>query len=95
MNRKLNTVLFLIGATLVNLSILVVLALIVGFLLGAMYQKFGIDSRAMSLLAVILILTSAVFGTFFLYSRLIKWTMRKWNLDDYIEPVFRKRRRQN
>lgn len=76
-----------------NLSMLVALALIIGALLGSMYRKFGISSQAMSLLAVILILSGAVFGTFFFYSKLVKWVIRKWNLDSYIKPVFQKRRR--
>jgi len=95
LNKKLNTIFFLIGATVLNLLILVVLALAIGAVLGSIYQKLGISSQAMSLLAVILILSGAVFGTFFLYSRLIKWTIRRLNLDSYIEPIFQKRRRQS
>jgi len=92
LNKALNTIFFLIGATILNLSMLIVLALVIGALLGSMYRKFDINSQAMSLLAVILILLGAVLGTFFLYSRLIKWVIRRWNLDTYIKPVFRKRR---
>jgi len=95
LNKKFNTVFFLIGATIFNLSILVVLGLGIGALLGSIYQKFGISSQAMSLLAVVLILAGAGFGTFFLYSRLVKWAIRRWNLDNYIEPVFQKRHRQS
>lgn len=95
MNKKLNTVFFLIGATLLNLLSLVILSLIIGMLLGSLYQKFNISSQAMSLLAVILILSGAVLGTYFLYSRFIKWAIRKWSLDNYIEPVFQERGRQN
>jgi len=93
LNKRLNTIFFLIGATILNLLMLVILALIIGALLGSIYQKFGISSKAMSLLAVVLILIGTVFGSFFLYSRLIKWTIRKWNLDNYIEPIFHKRLR--
>ena len=89
MNKKLNTVYFLIAATILNLVILVLLALILGVTVGFLYQKLGVDSQGLSLLAVIIILFGSIAGTFFLYSRIIKWVVKKWNLDNYIEPIFR------
>ena len=93
MNKKLNTVYFLIAATILNLVILVLLALILGVTVGFLYQKLGVDSHGLSLLAVIIILFRSIAGTFFLYSRIIKWVVKKWNLDNYIEPIFRTKRR--
>lgn len=93
MNKKLNTVYFLIGATVLNLLILILLAVILGLIVGFIYQNLDVDSQGLSLLAVIVILFGSIAGTFFLYSRIIKWAMKKWNLDNYIEPVFRNRRR--
>ncbi len=93
MNKKLNTVYFLIAATILNLVILVLLALILGVTVGFLYQKLGVDSQGLSLLAVIIILFGSIAGTFFLYSRIIKWVVKKWNLDNYIEPIFRTKRR--
>ena len=93
MNKKLNTVYFLIAATILNLVILVLLALVLGVTVGFLYQKLGVDSQGLSLLAVIIILFGSIAGTFFLYSRIIKWVVKKWNLDNYIEPIFRTKRR--
>jgi hypothetical protein len=93
MNKKLNTVYFLLGATVLNLLILVLLALVLGISLGFIYQKLGVDSQGLSLLAVLIILFGSIAGTFFLYSRIIKWVVKKWNLDNYIEPIFRTKRR--
>jgi hypothetical protein len=93
MNKKLNTVYFLLGATVLNLLILVLLALVLGISVGFIYQKLGVDSQGLSLLAVLIILFGSIAGTFFLYSRIIKWVVKKWNLDNYIEPIFRTKRR--
>ena len=89
MNKKLNTVYFLLGATVLNLLILVLLALVLGISVGFIYQKLGVDSQGLSLLAVLIILFGSIAGTFFLYSKIIKWVVKKWNLDNYIEPIFR------
>jgi hypothetical protein len=93
MNKKLNTVYFLLGATVLNLLILVLLALVLGISVGFIYQKLEVDSQGLSLLAVLIILFGSIAGTFFLYSRIIKWVVKKWNLDNYIEPIFRTKRR--
>ena len=93
MNKKANTVVFLLAATVLNLAILAVLAtvLLVGFSLA--FRNVEEVSMALSWLAIIVILFGSIAGTFFLYSKLIKWIVRKWNLEDYIDPIFKSRRR--
>jgi hypothetical protein len=93
MNKKLNTVYFLFGATILNLLILLILAIVLGLSVGFIYQKTGVDSQGLSLLAVLIILFGSIAGTFFLYSKIIKWIVKKWNLDNYIEPIFRPKKR--
>ncbi|RKX74721.1 MAG: leader peptide processing enzyme [Spirochaetes bacterium] len=93
MNKKLNTVYFLLAATVLNLLILILLAIIIGVAVGSLYQKFNVDSEGLSLLAVIVILFGSIAGTFFLYSKIVKWAMKKWSLEQYIEPIFRPKRR--
>jgi len=89
----MNTVYFLLAATLLNLLILILLAVILGVSIGAVYQKIDVSSDALSLVAVIIILFGSIAGTFFLYSRIVKWAMKKWNLEQYLEPIFRPKRR--
>ena len=84
---------FLIGATILNLLILIVIAVLLGLTIGFLYQKTGVDSQGLSLVAVLIILFGSIAGTFFLYSRIIKWIVKKWNLDEYIEPIFRTKKR--
>ena len=93
MNKKLNTIYFLLAATVLNLLILIVLAVILGAAIGALYQKFGLDSQGVSLAAVIFILFGSIAGTFFLYSKIVKWAMKKWSLEKYLEPIFRPKRK--
>ncbi len=93
MNKKLNTVYFLLAATVLNLLILILLAIILGVAVGSIYQKFNVDSEGLSMLAVIVILFGSIGGTFFLYSKIVKWAMKKWSLEQYIEPIFSRRRR--
>ena len=93
MNKKLNTVYFLLAATVLNLLILILLAIILGVAVGSFYQKFNVDSDGLSLLAVIVILFGSIAGTFFLYSKIVKWAMKKWGLEKYLEPIFSRKRR--
>ncbi len=93
MNKKANTVIFLLAATVLNLLILAVLAtvLLLGFSL--VFKNIEDVSMALSWLAIIVILFGSIAGTFFLYSKIIKWAVKKWNLENYIDPIFKPRRR--
>jgi hypothetical protein len=93
MNKKLNTVYFLLGATVLNLLIMVLLFFVLGISMLLIYQKLGVDSKVLPVVAVLITLFGSIAGTFFLYSRIIKWVVKKWNLDNYIEPIFRTKRR--
>jgi len=93
MNKKLNTVYFMLAATVLNLLILILLAVILGVSIGTLYQKLNINSEGFSLAAVIFILFGSIAGTFFLYSKIVKWAMNKWNLEQYLDPLFRRKRR--
>lgn len=94
MNKKLNTVIFLLGATVLNLLILVTLAVLLGLLFGLAYKSIPEVSMGLSWIAVIVILLGSIGGTFYIYSKIIKWIVKKWKLDDYIEPIFKSGRRQ-
>jgi len=56
MNKKLNTFYFLIAATILNLVILIIIGLILAFIVGQIYQKFGVESQGLQLAAVLIIL---------------------------------------
>ncbi|MDF1567241.1 MAG: leader peptide processing enzyme [Spirochaetaceae bacterium] len=93
MNKKLNTVIFLLGATVLNLLILATLAVLLGLLFGLAYRNIPEVSMALSWIAVIVILFGSIGGTFYFYSKIIKWIVKKWKIDDFIEPIFKSGRR--
>lgn len=94
MNKKINTVIFLIGATILNLILLIVcMAILIG-LFNLVYNSLGEISTALSWLAIIVILFGSIAATFFLYTKIIKWIIAKWKLDRYIEPLFRHGKRR-
>ncbi len=92
MNKKLNTVLFLVLATVLNLLLLAVVAVVLSLLFSLVYKNIEV-SMALSWVAVLVILFGSIAVTMFLYSKIIKWAMRRWKLDNYIEPLFGSRKR--
>lgn len=95
MNKKLATVLFIIGGTLVNLLLMFIL--IIGLLtatsaiLGALGHEPGSSIYIPFLIA-------AIFGgmvlAFVIYSKIMKYIQNKYDLEKYMEPIFNRRRRR-
>ncbi len=94
MNKKLNTVYFLLGATVLNLLIMLVLMSLLALIFILAYRNMEEVSQGLSLLAVLVVLIGGIAGTFFIYNRTIKWIVAKWKMDDYIEPLFRQSRKR-
>lgn len=92
MNKKLNTILFLVAATALNLLILVVLAVFLMLVMGWLIRDIEEISRGLTIFAIIVVLTGSIGGTFFLYSRIIKWAVKKWKLDSRTAPIFKDNR---
>jgi hypothetical protein len=89
-NKKVNTLLFLIGATVVNIVIMA--AVMVGglFLMGRLLPE-RIQESAGRLLFILLFLV-AVGVAFFIYNRIIKILSKRVDMDKYFHPLFRPRR---
>lgn len=90
MNKKANTAIFIIAATVFNLLLMGVL-LIVSFLLAT--RMFGDTSSPAAGLIGFLIIGVPIVVTFFLYGAVMRWVQKRWNLDQYLHPLFRRRRR--
>jgi hypothetical protein len=90
MTKKANTILFMIGATILNVvmmvGIFIVLFLLYGYLIAG-----SLSPEANQIIMVVLFFGS-IGLTYFLYHRIIKWISNKWNLDDHLEPIFRRKR---
>jgi hypothetical protein len=90
MNKKLNTALFLIGATIFNLLLLFVLIMLSLLLISAL-SRGRLSGNVMSILLIVVFLGSMV-GSFLIYNRVIKFVSRKIDMEKYFLPLFRRRR---
>ncbi len=94
MNKKLNTLIFLVAATVLNFLLLIILAGLIGLGFALAYRNIEEVNGPLSWLAVLVTMFGAIIGTFFLYSRIVRWATAKWNLENYIEPLFRRGRKR-
>ena len=93
MNKKLNTVIFMLVATLLNLVLLAAFGLAFFLFFAFIYRNQQEANSALSWIAVLVTMFGSIGCGYFVYSKLVKWAIDKWNLENYIEPIFRPRRR--
>jgi len=87
MNKKLNTALFFLGATAVNLLIVVVLGLAVLIPYIAFVSPHVPGPT--NLLALVLIVVGSMFASFPFYRKLIEWFQKKVDVDKYFDPIIK------
>ena len=90
MNKKVNTLLFILGATLFNI-IVTVLCFVV---LMVLYVKFLMpllpgDDHAW---AFPIMFIAAIAATFFLYRLVLKLLLKKIQVDKYFDPIIGKKK---
>jgi len=90
MNKKVNTVLFLLGATVFNLLIMFILIVLFLVLISAVFQK-SLNANVLSIV-MILVFVGSIAASFFIYSRVVKWLNRKIDMDKYFMPLFRRKK---
>jgi uncharacterized membrane protein len=90
MNKKVNTVLFLLGATVFNLLIMFILIVLFLVLISAVFQK-SLNANVLSIV-MILVFVGSIAASFFIYGRVVKWLSRKIDMDKYFIPLFRRKR---
>jgi drug/metabolite transporter (DMT)-like permease len=90
MGKKLNTVLFILGATVANVLTMIVVFL--AFLLP--FIRFMAPELPASTTQVIMIglFILAVVITYVLYYRAVRYLAGRYNLEKYFEPIFPKKR---
>lgn len=89
MQKRSNTVIFLIGATALNMILIVGLFIVALFLLGRLFPPETAEAGGTVLLASAAV---GLVGGFLAYRYLIKWAQRKFNIDQYMGPLFGPRR---
>lgn len=89
MNKKANTILFMLGATVLNVVMMIVIFLAL-MLLYAWIVPGGFGTQAGQIVGIVLFLGS-IGLTYFIYHKLVKWISRKWDLEQYFDPIFGKK----
>ncbi|MDR0410889.1 MAG: leader peptide processing enzyme [Treponema sp.] len=92
MNKKINTLLFILGATIVNIIIFGVVFFVLLILYGRLLAPSvgeGVNQWATALIFVATIALS-----FIIYNRFIKVFTNKIDMDKYFDPLVKPRRRR-
>jgi len=89
MNKKANTALFVLGATVFNLVIMALLFFVPLILLSLIFGErlagvFGVLS--------IVLFFAALVGSFFVYGFVMKKVSARVDMDKYFEPIFKRRK---
>jgi hypothetical protein len=89
MNKKLNTVLFLLAATVLNIFLILVLMLAGLYLVGVVAgDSIGRNAAGFAFFAVFIF---AIGGSLFLYHRIVKLISKKIDMDTYFHPIIGRR----
>jgi hypothetical protein len=89
MNKKTNTILFILGATVFNLITMAILFFVPLLILLMLFREnlgsyFGI--------LTIFLFIGALVGSFVIYGFVMKRISAKVDMDKYFEPIFRKKK---
>lgn len=87
MTNKKNTIIFIIAGTIVNVLILLAL-LFLFIILDA--KLFGNNANSAAVFLIVGIVASWILGMF-IYQKLATWVIKKWNLEDKLDPLFASR----
>jgi hypothetical protein len=92
MNKKANTLLFILGATLFNILVTVAAFL----LLLALYAKFLMPAlpESAQAWAIPLLFIAAIVVSFVVYRFALNLLLKKIDMDRYFDPIFTSRRRR-
>ncbi|MCF7934478.1 MAG: leader peptide processing enzyme [Spirochaetia bacterium] len=92
MNKKVNTALFIIGATVFNIVLMLVCFLLAIAALGAVLSAETSATTAQIFLLLAFLVSIGV--TYGLYSLLIKYISGKVDMERYFHPIFHQRKRK-
>ncbi|HKK48005.1 MAG TPA: hypothetical protein VJ932_02855 [Alkalispirochaeta sp.] len=91
MNKRLNSVLFILAATVANIISMVVIFGIL-MVLFARFLAPHLAPGANQIILLVLFVGSVVI-TYVMYHRLMKWLAEKYPLQDYFGPLFGRSKR--
>ena len=90
MSKKSNTIFFMIGATFFNVILLAVI-----FLVGIMVTLLLAGENAnVATAGLVISFVVAIALSMFIYSKVLNWVIKKWDLENKLDPIFTSRRRK-
>lgn len=92
MNKKLNTTLFILGATLVNIVIMGLL-FFAGFFLASRLLPEDVSPNLV-LIVFMLIFIGSILGSFFIYHRLVRLLSSRIDMEKYFHPIFKQKKKK-
>ena len=90
MNKKVNTVLFLLGATVFNLLVMFLLIVLFLVLISAIFRD-SLNPNVLSILMIV-VFVGSIAAAFFIYWRVVKCLSRKIDMEKYFLPLFRRKK---
>lgn len=91
MNKKANTLLFILGATVVNVLVTLVLFVALFVLVG--YFLAPVLPESVTSILVMVVFIASIAGTYFIYHAVVKLLAKKIDMEKYFDPIFRTRRK--
>ncbi len=92
MSKKTNSIIFMAGATVLNMVLLFLFLLLGIIILGLL----PIESANVYSIGIILVFLLSIVLSFLTYSKLVKWATARFGLEEKLDPIFTpKRNRRN
>jgi len=92
MNKKANTLLFILGATVFNIIITVAFIFLLGFIFFTfIFGYFSAEEAQANAFAwgLVIIFILSIVSSFFLYRYLLGLLLKKINIEKYFDPIIR------
>jgi uncharacterized RDD family membrane protein YckC len=90
-NKKLNTVLFILAASAVNIVVMILLMTLLLALLGLLMPPD--ISPGFGQFIFLLVFAASIGGSFFFYHRFVGFLSKKIDMEKHFHPIFRSRKR--
>ena len=88
MNKKLNSIVFILCGTIVN--VLLAILFILGFCVFALWALKQIGVAA-SMTVIVVASICGLLLAMFIYTKLSRWVISRFNLEDKLDPLFKPR----
>ncbi len=90
MGKKVNTLLFILGATLLNI-VMMILLMTIGLFLVSRIAGEGLGEAGASI-AFMLVFVASIAGAFFIYHRIVRLISKRLDMDKHFHPIFGRRK---